>query len=110
MLASLKPRMETPTKKNKLVFYSDGNDDYTYMLPELFDVKCIRYGQLIKVRVGGRVVDKLKRGIYGKPRHKNIETTNTENFNGILRERNGSAGWCGGPNASRRKWSSWTTR
>ncbi len=73
----------------KLILYTDGNDDYAYVLDELFDTKCIRYGQVVKIREKGKVVGKLKRGIYGKPRHKKIETTNVENFNGILRERIG---------------------
>ncbi len=89
MLHKLKQRVRAPTAKKKLVLYSDGNSDYTRILPELFDTNHIRYGQVVKIRKNGRVVDKLKRGVYGKPRHAKIETTNVENFNGILRERIG---------------------
>lgn len=89
MLQKLKQRVKAPTRKEKLVIYSDGNDDYTCVLPQLFDTRCIRYGQVVKIREKGRVVGKVKRGIYGKPRHAKIETTNVENFNGILRERVG---------------------
>ncbi len=86
MLSVVAKRVQQPTKKRKLVLYTDGNDDYTYVLPTLFDTRYVRYGQLVKVREKGRVVDKIKHGIYGKPRHKKIETTNVENYNGILRE------------------------
>jgi len=89
MMSKLKRRVKTPTVKNKLVLYTDGNDDYTYVIDELFDTECVRYGQVIKIREKGRVVGKVKRGIYGKPRHNKIETTNVENYNGILRERVG---------------------
>ena len=47
------------------------------------------HGQLIKIKEKGRVVEKKKRRIYGNPDMEDIETTNIENFNGILRERVG---------------------
>ena len=49
----------------------------------------MNYGQLIKINEGGRVVGKEKRIIYGKPNFADTETTDIENFNGILRERIG---------------------
>ncbi|GCC11089.1 hypothetical protein IPdc08_01136 [archaeon] len=89
MLSKLRQRVRTPTAKKKIILYTDSNDDYTYVFDELFDTNCIHYGQVVKIREKGKVVDKLKREIYGKPRHKKIETTNIENFNRILRERIG---------------------
>ena len=44
---------------------------------------------MVKIREKGRVVDKIKRTIYGNPEPADIETTNVENYNGILRERVG---------------------
>ena len=44
---------------------------------------------IVKIREKGRVVDKIKRIIFGNPGTRDIETTNIENFNGILRERVG---------------------
>lgn len=78
-----------PEKDKKVTFYSDGNDDYTYVLPQFFPVEKLEYGQLIKIKDRGRVVDKIKRPIYGTPLDDNIETTDIENFCGILRERLG---------------------
>jgi len=69
--------------------FTDGNDDYTYVLPKYYADTCINYGQLIKIKEKGRVIDKKKRIIYGNPDMEDIETTNIENFNGILRERVG---------------------
>lgn len=89
MLAKMYERLKLPFPGNKLEIFSDGNDDYTYVLPEFYAVSCMNYGQLIKIREGGRVVDKIKRVIYGSPDLKEIETTYVENMNSILRERVG---------------------
>ena len=80
-------RVEPPTFTDRLKIFSDGNDDYTFVMPEFFKRDCINYGQLIKIREKGRVVDKIHKVIYGNPPLDEIETTNVENYNGILRER-----------------------
>ena len=82
-------RIQMPTPNNKLEVYSDGNDDYTVALRDYYPMQCLRYGQVVKIREGGRIVDKIKRSVYGDPDIKQIETTDVENFNGILRERLG---------------------
>lgn len=82
-------RLELPFPDNKIQMFSDGNDDYTYVLPEFYTESCMDYGQIIKIRDGGRVVDKIKRIIYGCPNLDDIETTDVENLNSILRERVG---------------------
>jgi len=78
-------RPQTFTARLKIL--SDGNDDYTFVMPEFFIKDLIDYGQLIKIREKGRVVDKIRRIIYGNPSLNEIETTDVENYNGILRER-----------------------
>lgn len=84
------PNCFVPLQDNaKATFYSDGNNDYTIILPEVFSANKLEYGQLIKIREGGRVVRKIKRPIYGTPSEDEIETTDIENFNGIMRERIG---------------------
>jgi hypothetical protein len=82
-------RVNLPFPDSKIQFFSDGNDDYKYVLPNYYADTCIDYGQLVKIREKGRVVDKIKRTISGNPDLDDIETTNVENFNGILRERVG---------------------
>jgi len=89
MLELVSKRVERPTPANKIEFFTDGNDDYLYKIPEYFNVDWVNYGQLIKIKKGGRVVDKIKRIIFGNPILQDIETTDVENFNGILRERIG---------------------
>jgi len=79
MITKTKDCLET----GKTTFYSDGNDDYRYVLPEYFED--LDYGQMVKKRENGKVVDKEKRVLIGNPCEKNIETYNVENFNSILR-------------------------
>ena len=87
MLATFAKRVEPATFTDRLKIFSDGNDDYTFVLPIFFRRDCINYGQLVKIREKGRVVDKIHRVVYGNPVLEEIETTDVENFNGILRER-----------------------
>lgn len=89
MLAQLAKRVVPPTVTDRLELFSDGNDDYAKVLPEFFGTDTINHGQLVKIRESGRVVDKVRRVVYGNPAREEIETTNVENFNGILRERIG---------------------
>jgi hypothetical protein len=87
MINDLFERTELPSPDNKIEIFTDGNNDYTYVLPEYYPDTCINYGQLVKIREQGKVIDKERRAIYGTPNTDEIETTNVENFNGILRER-----------------------
>ena len=89
MFKKISARVQPPTNTEKLEIYSDGNDDYKFVLQEFFKKDCIDYGQLIKIRENGRVVDKIRRVIFGDPKITDIETTDVENFNGIIRERIG---------------------
>lgn len=89
MVEQLHRRAEPPSPDNKIEVFTDGNDDYTYVLPEFFGLDSIDYGQLIKIKEKGRLIGKEKRRIYGNPDTGDIETTDIENFNGILRERCG---------------------
>lgn len=89
MIDKFYSRVQLPLPSNKIQIFSDGNDDYKYVLPEYYPNTCMDYGQLIKIKEGGKVFDKIKRPIFGSPYPEDIETTDIENFNGILRERVG---------------------
>lgn len=82
-------RVTLPSPSQKLQCFSDGHSDYTQVLGEYYSETCIDYGQLIKVRKKGRVIAKHKWRIFGNPAWEDIETTDVENSNSILRERNG---------------------
>jgi hypothetical protein len=75
--------------QSTLELFTDGNDDYTYVLPVVFPLGLVNYGQLVKIREKGRLVRKERWIVYGEPVVGDIETTDVENFNGILRERLG---------------------
>lgn len=89
MMFDVATRVELLTGEKRIQFFSDGNDDYTYILPDYFDVQHIDYGQIVKIREKGRIVDTLKRVVYGHPDVEDIETTDIDNFHSILRERIG---------------------
>jgi len=79
-----------PQHGEKVEVFTDGNDDYVYGLPSYFAVEDLNYGQLVKLRNDkGRLIGKERRVIFGDPDVEDIETTDVENFNGILRERLG---------------------
>ncbi|TSD02549.1 MAG: hypothetical protein Athens071416_648 [Parcubacteria group bacterium Athens0714_16] len=79
--------IKKPNIKRKLKIFSDGNDDYVSVLAEFFGKENINYGQLVKTRKGKKLVEKLRRIIYGKLKLEEIDTTNVECFNTILRNR-----------------------
>ncbi len=89
MIEKLFWRVELPFHDDKIQIFSDGNDDYEYILPKFYADTCIDYGQLIKIREKGKVVDKKQKIVFGNPEINDIETTDVENFNSILRERVG---------------------
>lgn len=89
MFIKISQRIQQPTFTDRLNIFSDGNDDYTFVMPEFFRKDCMNYGQLIKIRENGKLVGKVKRITFGNPDKEDIETTDVENFNGIIRERIG---------------------
>ncbi|HMK47503.1 MAG TPA: hypothetical protein VK436_12830, partial [Methanocella sp.] len=45
----------------------------------------LEYGQIVKKRMNGKVIDKEKRALIGNPIMKRIDRYNVENLNSILR-------------------------
>ena len=83
-------RRARPFREERIEVFTDGNDDYTYVLKSFFPMVNINYGQLVKIRdTHGKLLRKERRIIYGDPDEDDIDTVNVENFNGILRERVG---------------------
>ncbi len=82
-------RVRTPSEFEHLVVYLDGNDDYQYVLPKLFDIRYVDYAQRVKIRKNGKFVDCFLNVVYGEPFIRRVHINNDENFNGILRERVG---------------------
>lgn len=79
--------VQQPTSKKKLVIYSDGNDDYSSVLPEYYNKDCLCYGQKIKSKNGMKLYPAIRRKIYGNPALDDIDTNVNECLNSILRNR-----------------------
>lgn len=82
-------RVQLPFPDDKIQIFSDANDDYKTTIPEYYVETCVDYGQIIKIKENGKVVDKKKKIVYGSPNPEEIETTDIENMNSICRERLG---------------------
>jgi hypothetical protein len=89
LMRKLAAATKQPSWQSTLELFTDGNDDYTYVSPMCFPLGLIDYGQLVKVKEHGRLVRKERLVVYGVPAVGDVETTDVENFNGILRERLG---------------------
>lgn len=79
--------VQQPTYKHTLDISSDGNDDYSTVLPEYYNKDCLCYGQKIKSHNGKKIYPAIKKAIYGNPQLWDIETNIVECFNTILRNR-----------------------
>lgn len=79
------------SQKEIAEFYSDTSQNrYRKLLAQLFIKKYLRYGQLMKFySKAGRLDMKVRKTIFGKIPLERIDTTNIENFHGVLRERIG---------------------
>ena len=87
MFSDIKEKLSLPTPENKLDIFSDGNDDYTKVILETYDVTCVNYGQKIKSQNGKKIVPAIKRIVYGSFDITNIETNVVESINSVLREK-----------------------
>ena len=80
-------RRARPFREERIEVFTDGNDDYTYVLKSFFPMVNINYGQPVKIRnTHGKLLRKERRIIYGDPDEDDIDTVKVENFNEILRE------------------------
>lgn len=80
MFNKFKAYVKKPNNKQKLVIYTDGNEDYSTVLPEYYNKNCLNYGQKVK-SLG------VKRKVFGNPDLDDIDTNVNECFNTILRSR-----------------------
>jgi len=87
MFLDIKEKLEIPTPENKLNIFSDGNDDYTKVIFETYNLNCVNYGQKIKSQNGKKIIPAIKRIVYGSFDIKEIETNTVESINSVLREK-----------------------
>jgi hypothetical protein len=75
MIRKLAKVLKMPLLQCPLEVFTDGNDDYAYVLPLCFQLGLVNYGQLIKIEKNGRLVGKKRVVVYGEPSLGDIETT-----------------------------------
>jgi hypothetical protein len=78
--------LKQPDYEHKLKIFSDGNDDYTTVLPEYYNTDCLCYGQKVKSKNGEKIIPAIKRKIFGNLNIDDINTNISESFNSILRD------------------------
>ena len=81
----MKSRLDIPTHKYRLKIFSDGNYQYNTALLKHFREDTIDYGQLLKFKENGKLVNKVKVKVYGNPSYDDIETICIESYNSVLR-------------------------
>ncbi len=54
-------RLDLPFPDYKIVIFSDGYEEYEKCFAKYYANTCIDYGQIVKIREGSKVVDKMKR-------------------------------------------------
>ena len=85
MFNDFEDRIAQPSENNKLIIYSDGNNDYTTVLKEYFYENSINYGQKIKSISGKKIFPAIKKAVIGDPDINDIETNTVESINSVLR-------------------------
>jgi len=87
MLNSFFERMELPLPDNKISIYTDGNYQYSSIIPDLYCESCIEYGQVIKLKEQNRLISVIRAKIFGNPKIKSISTSVVEGYNNKIRQR-----------------------
>jgi len=67
LMKKLAAATKQPSWQSTLELFSDGNDDYAYVLPKCFPLGLIDYGQLVKIKEHGRLLRKERMVVYGVP-------------------------------------------
>jgi len=87
MLDLIFDRMEFPSPEKKISIFTDGNIQYTIVLPELYCEPCLNYGQMIKVKMKNKVICVIREKIMGNPDISSISTSVVEGYNNKIRQR-----------------------
>ena len=80
-------RMDLPSPEKKISIYTDGNIQYTILLPELYCESCLNYGQMIKVKEKNKLVYVIREKVMGNPDVSSISTSVVEGYNNKIRQR-----------------------
>ena len=79
--------MRKPTRKHKLKIVSDGNEQNIEAIKNNFDITCVDYAQVIKVREQQKVIGIETRNIWGEMSEEKITMRKIDSYCGTIRER-----------------------
>ena len=85
LMKIVKKRCKIPTDNEKATFTSDGNSQYIGAILKNFKKNTINYGQIIKERVKGTVISKIRKVIFGEMDVMDIDTVYIERYNLTMR-------------------------
>ena len=85
LMKTVKKRCKMPTDDEKATFTSDGNSQYIGAILNNFKRNTINYGQIIKERVKGTVISKIRKVIFGEMDVMDIDTVYIERYNLTMR-------------------------
>src|SRR3989344_662593 len=83
----IKKRVKNPTKRHRLKIVSDGNDQNIKAIENNFDVNCVDYAQVIKIRENQIVIAIDSENIFGDMPEEKIKMHKIDSYCGTLRER-----------------------
>ena len=80
-------RMELPTPDNPIRISTDGNHDYQSAISKVYCEPCVKYGQIIKEKENGLLINIIKRQIFNEVDLSDVSTSVVEGYNNKLRQK-----------------------
>jgi len=76
-----------PFPDNKIIFMTDGNEQYENIIKSLYSETCIAYGKLIKEKKGNSLLKTRIEDVFGNIGNYKISTSVVEGYNNKIRQR-----------------------
>ena len=80
-------RMELPTPNNPIRISTDGHHDYGNKISKVYCEPCVKYGQIIKEKENGLIIQIIKRQIFNDVDLTDVSTSIVEGYNNKLRQK-----------------------
>ena len=80
-------RMELPTPDNPIRISTDGHHDYQSAISKVYCEPCVKYGQIIKEKENGLLINIIKRQIFNEVDLSDVSTSVVEGYNNKLRQK-----------------------
>lgn len=80
-------RMELPNPNNPIRISTDGHHDYATEISKVYCEPCVKYGQIIKEKENGLIINIIKRQIFNNVDLSDVSTSIVEGYNNKLRQK-----------------------